>query len=91
MKKYELKPGRFDSCKSFYRKAYVLEREDGTKILLSYNTIVASIHPDGTILRHWGGYSATTMRHINSFIRGLSGGGKKWWMEQAVTPVPEAT
>ena len=65
MKIYELKPQ--DGHKSFYGKADVLVYEDGTEMLRSYGTIVAIREPDGTILRSWDGWSATTGRHIAAF------------------------
>ena len=36
-------------------------------ILVSYETRVARIAPDGSFHRLWSGYSATTMRHVNMF------------------------
>lgn len=80
---YELTPT--DNRKSFYGKAKVINRGNGIIELLSYNTIVARIK-DGNFERLWGGYSATTMRHINSFIDtfGIAGGGKAWWESLAV-------
>lgn len=36
-------------------------------VLVSYDTKVARIVPDGSFHRLWGGWSATTMRHINQF------------------------
>lgn len=36
-------------------------------ILVSYETQVARIAPDGSFHRLWSGYSATTMRHVNKF------------------------
>ena len=86
MTSFEIMPN--DSRKSFYGKAVVFKATDGKLFLKSYNTIVASIDTDGNFSRHWGGYSATTMRHINAFVAyfGKDGGGKKWWCEQPVTP-----
>lgn len=77
-KSYELPC--YDRCKSFYGKARVLEMDDGTKALKSYDTIVL-ILKNGKLHRTWGGYSVTTMRHVNSFLDhfGLDGGGKAWW------------
>ena len=77
---YEL-PNVGDRCKSFYGKAHVFEGVSGEKYLLSYETIVCYINKDGEFLKTWDGYSNTTMRHINSFLRffGLPGGGKSWW------------
>ena len=78
MKIYELKPT--NSQKSFYGKAKVIEK-DGETLLQSYDTIVCKIDKSGEFVRMWEGYSATTMRHINTFIEmfGVLGGGKKWW------------
>jgi len=69
-----------DGRKSFYNKAVAIEHDNGIIELKSYNTIVARI-VNGQFQRLWWGYSATTMRHINSFIDyyGISGGGKAWW------------
>ena len=62
---YELRPA--SSQKSFYGKALILTFSDGSKVLQSYSTWVAKITPDGQILRLWGGWSATTGKHISSF------------------------
>lgn len=74
-----------DGRKSFYGKAHVIER-DGEKLLRSYSTIVCKIDKSGHFVRKWGGYSVTTMRHVNSFLRfsGIPGGGKEWWDNQVV-------
>lgn len=79
MKVHELGP--VDGRKSFYGKAKVKELENGEKVLQSYNTDVCKITSTGEFVRLWGGYSVTTMRHVNSFLAyvGLSGGGKSWW------------
>lgn len=69
-----------DSRKSFYGKAIVKTIPDGV-VLQSYNTDVAACI-NGRFIRLWGDYSATTMRHINSFVAycGLKNvGGKAWW------------
>lgn len=63
---YELSP-RYDSRKSFYGKAHVLEFPDGTKQLQSYNTIVCELSPDGVFSMLWDGKSQTTSRHIKEF------------------------
>lgn len=70
-----------DSHKSFYGKARVIREDDGTITLISYTTPVCKIDSDGNFVKLWYGYSATTMRHINSFCDtyGINGGGKKWW------------
>jgi hypothetical protein len=89
MKTYELAPT--DGRKSFYGKATVIYTPDNCKYLKSYNTIVCSIDASGAFRRHWEGYSATTMRHINSFLDfcGLYGGGKSWWDNYPVEPITE--
>lgn len=75
----ELKPT--DSRKSFYGKARVVMAENGDKTLISYTTPVLKLSADGKLEKLWHGYSATTMRHINSFCDtfGINGGGKRWW------------
>ena len=60
-----------DSHKSFYGKCYVeLAEEDGAVVtyLVSYATRVLKRLSDGTIIRLWDGWSATTQRHVNSFL-----------------------
>lgn len=78
MKMFELRPNNHQ--KSFYGKANVIEKDNGDIELKSYDTIVARIR-NGQFERLWSGYSATTMKHINSFIDyfGVNGGGKAWW------------
>lgn len=84
MKMYELQPN--DSRKSFYGKARVIEKDNGEKVLQSYNTEVCKVTSGGQFVRLWSGYSATTMRHVNSFLDlvGIAGGGKAWWDAQTV-------
>lgn len=76
---YDL-PNIGDRRRSFYGKAIIVEDENGTT-LLSYCTPVCRLNNDGTFIRLWSGYSMTTMRHINSFLKffNLPGGGKSWW------------
>ena len=62
---YELIP-IYDRQRSFYRKALVIN-ELGVTFLKSYDTTVCAINENGTFIRLWNGYSATTMRHINEF------------------------
>lgn len=85
MRTYELTPT--DRRKSFYGKARVIEKDNGEKVLQSYNTEVCKITSGGEFVRMWGGYSATTMRHVNSFLDcfGIPGGGKAWWDAQAIS------
>ena len=70
-----------DSRKSFYGKAHVATTAAGDRVLISYDTPVARVDASGVFHRLWGGYSATTMRHVNSFARllGVPGSGKSWW------------
>ena len=76
---FELSP--IDGRKSFYGRCKVIATD--TKVyLLSYSTIVCYWDDiDLTFVKSWDGYSATTMRHINAFMRslGFNLGGKKWW------------
>lgn len=48
-------------------QAYVEERADGSKALVSYATRVADIDSEGWLTIH-GLYSATTKRHIVAFM-----------------------
>ena len=79
MREFDL-PVINDRAKSFYNKAKVIECDNGDVELKSYSTIVCRIHK-GNFEKLWDGYSATTMRHINSFLDfyGIPGGGKPWW------------
>jgi len=80
MKTYELPC--YDGRKSFYGKAHIIEHDDGTRELRSYDTIVCRLTPDNHFVKLWDDYSATTMRHINSFLdhHGFNQyGGKAWW------------
>ena len=84
MKMYELQPT--DGRKSFYGKARVIEKDNGERVLVSYDTEVCKVTSSGRFVRMWSGYSATTMRHVNSFLDlvGIAGGGKAWWDAQTV-------
>jgi len=66
MKIFELFP-KYDTRKSFYGKARIIEHENGDKDLISYTTTVASIKND--ILYVYGWFSNTTARHINEFLK----------------------
>lgn len=85
MRIYEL-PNIGDRRKSFYGKAKVIEKDNGEKVLQSYDTEVCKITSSGEFARMWDGYSSTTMRHINSFLQffDIVGGGKSWWNAQTV-------
>lgn len=61
---YEL-TARYDSRKSFYGKARVIDHEDGTLELQSYDTIVSRCK-DGKV-EHLGKWSQTTSRHQREF------------------------
>lgn len=86
MKKYNLSPMGYERAKSFYGKAKVIEKDNGEKVLQSYNTEVCKITSGGEFVRLWSGYSATTMLHVNSFLQlvGIAGGGKAWWDAQPI-------
>lgn len=65
MRIYELTPMK-DRRKSFYGKAKVIEHDNGTIQLQSYNTIVCEI-VGGVFRMLWDGRTQTTTRHINEF------------------------
>lgn len=76
MKKYELTPTNNQA--SFYGKAKVVVDDDGTEVLLSYDTPIIRRTAGGELERLWfDGWTATTGRHIKSFC-GLN---KKQFME----------
>lgn len=64
MKIYELSP-RYDTRKSFYGKAHVIDHENGTIELQSYDTIVSRCI-NGKV-EELGKWSATTTRHQKEF------------------------
>lgn len=64
MKIYELS-ARYDSRKSFYKKAHVIDYENGILELQSYNTIVSRCV--NGVVEHLGKWSATTTRHQREF------------------------
>ena len=82
---YELPCCSREKRKSFYGKAMINEH-DGVKELISYETTVCSIDKQGDFHRLWGGYSMTTMRHVNSFrqINGMKAINKHEWEEMEV-------
>ena len=63
---YEL-DSRFDSRKSFYGKAHVIDYGGGVYDLQSYDTIVS--HCENGKVTHNGKYSQTTSRHQREFER----------------------
>lgn len=64
MKIYEL-TACYDSRKSFYGKAHVIDYENGTVELQSYNTIVSRCV--NSKIEELGKWSATTTRHQKEF------------------------
>lgn len=64
MKIFELSP-RYDARKSFYGKARVIDHENGTIELQSYDTIVSRCI-NGKV-EELGKWSATTTRHQKEF------------------------
>ena len=61
---YEL-TARYDSRKSFYGKAHVIDHGNGTLELQSYNTIVSRCV--NGVIEHFGKWSQTTTRHQKEF------------------------
>lgn len=54
-------------------RAYI-KRMNGVIYLKSYRTVVFSYNPEtGEFARYWGGYSATTLKHVQMFICYISG------------------
>ena len=65
----------FSPQKSFYRKAYTQQADDGAIMLYSYDTLVA-IWKDGDINFITGNdwhLTRTTVRHLNEFISQMLG------------------
>ena len=58
----------YDSAKSFYGKAKVVEIENDV-FLVSYDTIVAFFNRDTKVAKVIDTYSATTLRHIKEFLK----------------------
>ena len=83
MKTYEIIPN--NGRKSFYGKA-IAKEYNGNTILTSYTTEVAKIDKEGRFSRLWGGYSVTTMNHVNAFraMFGLPTMTKKEWERMEV-------
>ena len=66
IKSLELRP--IDGRKSFYGKARMVYPGFTYVSLISYDTTVCSFDLETRkFIRHWDGYSVTTMRHINAF------------------------
>ena len=66
---YELTP-RYDSRKSFYGKAQVIDYGNGYMELKSYDTIVSRVN-NGKV-EHLGKWSMTTSRHQKEFEKQFS-------------------
>ncbi len=64
----------YDGRKSFYGKARVLEDRYGNRMLQSYNTRICLICTDGALNKLDPVATATTRRHIRSFVRLGKGG-----------------
>lgn len=58
----------YDSAKSFYGKARVIEIENDV-FLVSYETIVAFFNRETKIAQVVDTFSPTTLRHIKEFLR----------------------
>ena len=82
-KYYELKPTT--TQKSFYGKAIVEIDSNGVETLYSYNTPIIKRLKDGSLIKLWGGWSATTQKHIKAFC-GLSKAG---FMALEYEPTPK--
>ena len=54
--------------KSYYGKAKVITTEKA-RYLLSYDTIICRLSFGGEFRKLWDGWSATTAKHINDFMR----------------------
>ena len=61
---------RYDSRKSFYGKAQVINYGNGYMELKSYDTIVSRV--DNGKIEHLGKYSQTTSRHQKEFEKQFS-------------------
>lgn len=61
---YELS-ARYDSRKSFYGKAHVIDYGNGVLELMSYSTIVSRCV--NGVVEHFGKWSQTTTRHQREF------------------------
>ena len=60
---------RYDSRKSFYGKAHVIDRGNGLLELQSCDTVVCSLSNRTKFTRLWDGHSQTTSRHIKEFVK----------------------
>ena len=90
------KPLKPHSQKSYNGKAKVKTFTYGKTrfdILLSYDTAVAAVvtTTEKRVFRTWGGYTATTAKHLQSFhlLMGLKFGGKAEWEKLPVSAFSE--
>lgn len=78
--------------KSFYGKAHEIYC-NGLTALKSYDTIVCYFDRNG-LHRTWGGWSATTAKHVNDFLTRYASAVKMWklskkeWEALPVEDVP---
>lgn len=54
--------------KSYCNRAHVITLSNGVRLLKSYDTIVCGINTRGHFFRLWAGWSATTAKHVDSFV-----------------------
>ena len=57
-----------DARKSFYGKASLCYTPDGDRVLCSYTTFICSVSPDLKLTKLDPTATATTRRHIRSFL-----------------------
>lgn len=83
---YDVIPNMGRRQKSFYGKAKVAEHYNSNGImtsrtLYSYDTPICTLYSGGKLEKKWNGWSMTTEKHINSFLRncGLPAMSKKEW------------
>jgi len=67
LKSHYLEPLLEQHQKSFYGKAKVIVKDDGSETLYSYDTPIMVRHTDGTYTRIYTGWTQTTGRHIKAF------------------------
>ena len=68
--------------KSYYGKAKII-RTNKARYLLSYDTIICRLSFGGEFRKLWDGWSATTAKHINDFMKFTKFGRgftKKEWL-----------
>ena len=86
MRRYKLIPT--DGRKSFYGKAVVVEDNNANETLYSYGTPIIKRDNTGKLERLYGGWSATTGRHVKAFC-GLNKAGF-FALPHDLTPVEKA-